>query len=267
MPRTVDQLSSAGLLRVLVNGLPPGPDGLTHPALINYGHYTAMQVRGGRARGIDLHLDRIARTHRDLFASDIDLDLVREHMRTAVLDLPDCYLRTVLFESEPGHPDVMTVQRPPVEVSTEPVALLPVDYQHPFAHMKHMGTFSKIYHSVVAQRNGFDDALHTTGDGWISETTGANIGFLDGSRVVWPAQPALQGVTKSLLEDALKREGIETVTEPINVRDVSELSAAFLSNSVGVAPVGRIGARDLGDPGPVVELLSGLYESTPWDDV
>jgi len=267
MPRTVDQLSSAGPLRVLVNGQSPGPEDLTHPALINYGHYTAMQARGGRVRGLDLHLDRIARTHRDLFASDIDLDLVRGHMRAAVRDMPDCYLRTVFFETEPGTADVMTVQRPPVDASTEPVALLPVDYQHPFAHMKHMGTFSKIYHSVVAQRTGFDDAVHTTADGWISETTGANIGFQDGSRIVWPAQPALQGVTKSLLEAALQREGIESMTEPVNVRDVSAFSAAFLSNSVGVAPVGRIGALDLGDPTPVVELLTGLYESTPWDEI
>ncbi|MDI1290977.1 MAG: class IV aminotransferase, partial [bacterium] len=88
-----------------------------------------------------------------------------------------------------------------------------------------------------------------------------------GSRIVWPMQPALQGVTKSLLEAACKREGIESVSEPVNVRDMSEFSAAFLSNSVGVAPVGRIGAQELGDPGPVVELLGRLYESTPWDEI
>jgi branched-subunit amino acid aminotransferase/4-amino-4-deoxychorismate lyase len=161
----------------------------------------------------------------------------------------------------------MTVQRPPVSASTQPVSLMPVEYQRAVSHVKHMGSFSKIYYSLVAERAGFDDALHTTADGWISETTGANIGFQDGDRIVWPSRPSLPGITRRLLDIAMRKEGIESVTRPVNLRDVSSFSASFLSNSIGVAPVGQIGDAVLGDPGPVVELLTALYETSPWDEI
>jgi branched-subunit amino acid aminotransferase/4-amino-4-deoxychorismate lyase len=267
MSQAATQLSSAEPVRVMVDGEVPGADGLRHPALINYGHFTSMQVRGGRVRGLALHLDRIARSHRELFATALDTEAMREYMRLAIARMPDCYLRTVFFEAEPDRASVMTIQRPPVSASTEPVALMPVDYQRPVPHVKHVGTFCKIYQAVLAERAGFDDALHTTADGWISETTGANIGFFDGRRIVWPARPSLPGVTRRLLEVALHGQGVESVREPVNLHDVPAFSTSFLTNSIGVAPVGRIGAEVLGDPGPVVDLLTGLYEAIPWDEI
>src|ERR1700733_14440123 len=32
-----------------------------------WGHFTAMQVRGGRTRGLDLHLSRLETAHRDVY--------------------------------------------------------------------------------------------------------------------------------------------------------------------------------------------------------
>ena len=32
-----------------------------------WGHFTAMQVRRGRARGLDLHLSRLEAAHRDVY--------------------------------------------------------------------------------------------------------------------------------------------------------------------------------------------------------
>ncbi len=172
------QLSSDGPLRILLNGHTPTGDDLHHPALINYGHFTSMQVRSGKVRGLHLHLERIERSHRELFGHGIDLDHARDLMRLAADGMPDSYLRTTFFEQNPGQLSVMTVQRPPVAANTEPVSLLPVEYQRPVAHLKHVGTFCKIFHAVQAERAGFDDALHISFDGFISETTGENIGFL-----------------------------------------------------------------------------------------
>jgi branched-subunit amino acid aminotransferase/4-amino-4-deoxychorismate lyase len=261
------QLSSAEPIRVLVNGKAPGPSDLRHPALINYGHFTSMQVRGGKVRGLALHLDRIARSHHDLFGSSLDVLQTQEFMRTAVEAMPDCYLRTVFYESTPGEPTVMTVQRPPVGANAEPVALMPVNYQRPLAHIKHNGTFCKIYHAVLAERAGFDDALHTTPDGWIAETTGANIGFYDGNRVYWPDQPSLPGITWNLLENGLQERGIGSQRIPVNVARVGNFASAFLTNSMGVAPISRIGDTPMGDPLPVVTLLTAVYDEIAWDDI
>jgi branched-subunit amino acid aminotransferase/4-amino-4-deoxychorismate lyase len=261
------QLSSEGPLRILLNGHTPTGDDLQHPALINYGHFTSMQVRSGRVRGLHLHLERIQRSHRELFGHGIDLDHARDLMRFAVEEMPDSYLRAMFFEQHPGRLSVMTAQRPPVAANTEPVYLLPVEYQRPVAHIKHVGTFCKIFHSVQAERAGYDDALHISVDGFVSETTGANIGFYDGTQVVWPTQPSLPGVTWHLLETALSTNGTPSVREPVDVRDLGSFAAAFLTNSMGVAPIGEIGTVPMGDPTHIVAELRSIYDQIPWDEI
>ena len=49
---------SAGL-RIQINGAPARPEDLYTLARTNYGHFTAMQVRARRVRGLELHLDRL----------------------------------------------------------------------------------------------------------------------------------------------------------------------------------------------------------------
>ncbi len=264
-PQARGQLSSDGPLRILLNGRAPKSDGLQHPALINYGHFTSMQVRSGKVRGLHLHLERIERSHKELFGHSLDIDRARDLMRLAADGMPDSYLRTTFFEQHPGRLSIMTVQRPPVAANAHPVSLLPVEYQRPIAHVKHVGTFCKIYQAVQAERAGFDDALHTDADGWISETTGANIGFYDGSRVIWPTQPSLPGVTWHLLETALASEGNASVRAPVNIKDVGSFAAAFLTNSMGVSPVGRIGSVKTENPSEIVDTLSNIYERIAWD--
>ncbi len=47
-----------------LNGSPVRVEDLGTIALLNYGHFTSMQVRGGRVRGLDLHLDPPGPAHR-----------------------------------------------------------------------------------------------------------------------------------------------------------------------------------------------------------
>ena len=46
------------LIRVEINGHPAGAGTMRFMAMTGYGHFTAMQVREGRTRGLDLHLTR-----------------------------------------------------------------------------------------------------------------------------------------------------------------------------------------------------------------
>ena len=67
-------------------------------------------------------------------------------------------------------------------------------------------------------RNGFDDALLTGSEGAVSESAIANIGFFDGSGVVWPDAPLLHGITMQLLERALPELGVPSRRAPVRVR-------------------------------------------------
>src|SRR3984885_14507289 len=48
-----------------------------------WGHFTAMQVRGGRTRGLDLHLARLEAAHRDVYGRALGGQEVRAAIRTA----------------------------------------------------------------------------------------------------------------------------------------------------------------------------------------
>jgi len=60
-------MSAMGVIRVEIDGRPPSPEALQRFALDNLGHFTAMQVRDGRVRGLALHLDRLDHGSRQLF--------------------------------------------------------------------------------------------------------------------------------------------------------------------------------------------------------
>lgn len=266
MARSVGSVSATPLV-IRIDGLPATPDRLAHPALVNDGHFTAMQVRGGATRGLDRHLRRLREAHVELYGTDLDIELVRGLLRAAVADHPDAYLRATVYEEEPGTPRVMTVVRPPREASTNPQSLLPVTYVRPFAHIKHVGAFAQIRYGELAERRGFDDALLVGADGRLSETTIANIGFLDGERVVWPDGPSLHGITWQLLDAHLARRSRPVGTASITLDTVSGFDGAFLANSIGVTPVARIG--DVAFPAipDGVSDLVRLYAAIPADRI
>ena len=88
--------------RIEINGGPATAGQLAHPAIINYGHVTAMQVRGGAVRGLGLHLARLDAATRELFGTGLDGELVRAHARHALgTDTPDASLRISVFQPPP----------------------------------------------------------------------------------------------------------------------------------------------------------------------
>ncbi|MGH8862549.1 MAG: aminotransferase class IV [Jatrophihabitantaceae bacterium] len=252
---------------VEIDGTRPTPEELLHPALVNYGHFTAMQVRGGAVRGLDLHLARLRDAHFELFGTEVDTGRVRRLMRRAVAARADTYLRVTLYEAEPGAPRVMTVIRPAIDVPATPQSLTPVAYMRPFPHIKHVGSFAQIRHGLLAERAGFDDALLVTDAGLVTETTTANIGFVDGGDVVWPAAPCLRGITWQLLDAGLAERGREARSEDVTLDTIDRFEAVFLANSIGVAPVARIGAREFDAADPRVAELVDVYRDVPWDTI
>ena len=66
-------------------------------ALMNYGHFTSLQVRDHAAQGLELHRQRLLAGTRELFGTGLDFGSVRAQMRAAVADTPDCTLRVTVF--------------------------------------------------------------------------------------------------------------------------------------------------------------------------
>ena len=114
----------------------------------------------------------------------------------------------------------------------------------PEPHIKHVHTDQGL-HREAAQRAGFDDAVLTTADDRVSETTMANIGFFDETGVVWPDAPMLDGITKQLLERHAADAGVTMRERPVHLAELATMTGAFVSSARGIGLVSTIDAGSL----------------------
>ena len=174
----------AGVIQVEIDGVAASLDQLRAAALGGYGHFTAMQVRGGRVRAFGRHLDRLDTSNQRL-----------------------------------------------------------------------------------AHASGFDEALLTGPDAIISEGSITNIGFFDGAEVIWPAAPALAGITMQLLEPALVQHGLPSRRAHVRLADLGSFAAVFVTNARGIAPVGKVDDLSLSADAGFMRRLAEAYESAGWDSI
>ena len=250
-------------MRVEIAGRPPDAEELW-TTLSGYGHFTAMQVRGRRTRGLALHLQRLEAANRELFGAGLDGERVRALVRHALGEVEDASVRVYVFESG-AEPVTMVTVRPPGGV-TSPQRLMSVPYQRPDAHLKHLAT-GQAYYSRLARQEGFDDALLTADDGVVSESAVANVGFLDGDGVVWPDAPQLRGITMQLLERALPERGVPSRRAPVGLGDIGVFEGGFLANARGVAAVAQVDDVRLPMPAERLQAIADAYASVPWESV
>ena len=249
------------LPRTEIDGRQPSVEDLLIPALVNYGHITVMQVRGRAVRGLDLHLSRLEGANRELYGIGLDGDRVRDRIRHALDDVADATVRVTVFRRDAESVSVMVTVRPPAQAPAVPQALRSVVYQRPVPHIKHTGSFGQIHYGLRAEREGYDDVLLIDRDGVVSEAGIANVLCHDGDTFVWPDAPALPGLTMLLLD----RAGLGGQRRTIRRADLPSCAAVFLTNSSGVAPVGRVDDQDIPGNPEITKRLTGLYASIPWE--
>jgi branched-subunit amino acid aminotransferase/4-amino-4-deoxychorismate lyase len=234
-------------------------------ALSGYGHFTAMQVRGGRTRGLQLHLDRLDAASREIFGAALDGGQVRDFIRHALgARVRDASVRVIVQQPAAQEPPwVMVTVRPPADPLPDS-SLQPVAYQRALAHLKHTGDFGQSYYGRLAERNGFGEALLTGPDGLISEGSMTNIGFFDGAAVIWPAAAKLAGITMQLVQSRLM---LPQQHRPVRVAELGSFRAVFLTNSHGVAAVTQVDDRRLAADTAFITMLKDCYESVPWETI
>jgi branched-subunit amino acid aminotransferase/4-amino-4-deoxychorismate lyase len=242
-------------MRIEVNGRPAAAE----DAASTYGHFTAMQIRGGGVQGLANHLDRLDAANRELFDEPIDPDAVRGYLRHALAGQADAAVRVAV--REPGR--VLVAARPPTLPVPGPLRLRSVPYVRPFAHIKHLGGFAQSEWARRVGREGYDDALLTAPDGTVTETSIANIGFLDADgAIVFPEPPWLHGTAMRLIEQVLP-----TTRRRITLADLGSYGGAFVANSIGVTRVSVIDAVALPDATTRVKEIKAALAAVPWDRV
>ena len=257
---------------LLIDGLPPTEADLTYLALVNYGAYTSFRVEDGGVRGLGHHLGRLDDYAVALFGEPVGQGALRAHIRTALADRRDAWLRVSLFSPEiwsrtPSarvRPRVMTATSPPPPPLATSDRLQVQTYAREDAHIKHTAIYGLIRARRLAREAGLDDALFADADGVISEGSSWNIGFLSGDTVVWPQAPMLAGVTQILIDRGLAGVGMTAVTRPVRTGDLAAFDGAFLCNSATPAcPITAIDGLALQTSPAMIDRLAAAWASNP----
>lgn len=239
-------------------------------ALTGFGHFTSMHVEDGAIRGLDLHLDRLARDCRAVFDVELDPAAVLGAIRDAIAAEPgDCTLRVTVFDpgltlanlgTAQARPIPMVTTRPGAHSGLMPMRVQSLEFQREMPSVKHVGLFGQLHHRVTAKRAGFDDVLFVDpASGRVSEGCTWNVGFVthDGD-VVWPEAAVLPGVTMALVAAEAH------VTRPVMKDDLWGMSSVFATNaSIGVRPISCVDDREFDVEDPVVAELQAAYRQIP----
>ena len=161
----------------------------------------------------------------------------------------------------------MVTVRPPGDMQPASWRLQTVPYQRSLAHIKHLGDFGQSYFRRLVLRNRFDEALLTGPGGVICEGSITNICFSDGDGLVWPNAPVLAGITMQILERTLPAYGVSSRHAPVHTADLGSFTAAFVTNSHGIAPVGQVDDLTLPVDEALMSTLTQAYESAGWDQI
>ncbi|QKW23806.1 aminotransferase class IV [Kitasatospora sp. NA04385] len=262
------------MLNVEINGRPANVEDVHRMATWNYGHFTSMQVRDGAVRGLDLHLRRLADASRELFADLLGAqapgdELVRGLVRQALGGRPDASVRVSVVPAGPtgGTDLVVSVSDPVPDVPRPALRVRTAVYERDLPHLKHAATMGLTHQALSARRAGFEDVLFLGRDGSVREGSVWNAAFWDGERVIWPAAPALPGITMHLLRAALPATGVPSTTRHLAATDLPSLRAAAATNShcpaQPLASVDHVTFPNLS--AELAEILTTAWSRVPWE--
>ena len=260
--------------RLELNGEPAGVDDLRHLVQTNYGHFTVMRVEDGCVRGLDLHLDRLQASTRELFGSALDRERVRGYLRHVLSAATGARsVRVNVFArrldrermDKTVDADVLIAATPAAFPATQPLRVKSFVYARETPQIKHVGTFGLFHHRRLARQAGYDDALFADAGGRISEGSVWNAGFVDrDGTVVWPDAPQLGGVGMQLLKIGLANLGASMCVRPVCLSELARFRAAFFTNaSVPVRALAAIDDCRFDVDAEIVQRLLAAYRSNP----
>ena len=226
-----------------------------------WGHFTAMQVRGGRTRGLGLHLSRLAAAHHEVYGLALSGPEVRARIRHALGGRPDASVRVYGYWA-----GLIVTVREPQDTPDRPHSLTAVQFQRPLARLKHVGSWGQgLFDEALA--GGFDEGLLVDQTGRISEGTITNVGFWRDGMVIWPEAPKLDGITMLVLRRQLTAAGIRLAEEPVCVHDLAGYDGMILCNARGWAPVSRVDDLMIPQDEAFAGVIAAAIDSCPWDEI
>ena len=261
------------MLNLELNGLVPDLAQTQRLATRNYGHYTSMQVRDGRVRGLALHMARLDDGNEEFFGARMDVTeehRVRELIRHAMGGERDASVRVGFVPGPDGaRPDLLvSVSDPAAATPGAPLRVRTQPYERDWPEHKHASTMGLQVAIRQAKLAGYDDALFTGPDGRVREGSTWNVAFWDGTQVIWPRAPVLKGVTMVLLQIAMTMNGTPWTLRPVDRAELPDLLAAAAANSlVPARQIDSIDGVKFPEGDRLAAVLTAAWDTVPWDEI
>ncbi|MDW8236581.1 MAG: aminotransferase class IV [Bacteroidia bacterium] len=143
----------------------------------------------------------------------------------------------------------------------------PVNAFVPWSRFKTLSALRYVRASAYAQAQGYADAVLLSVEGYLSETSRANLFFWDGQTLYTPplSTGCVEGVLRRVIQRLAKESGIPTQEILISPDALPSMKAIFSTNVMqGIQPItailheGRLLYRASEDLGPVRYLAQGL---------
>jgi branched-subunit amino acid aminotransferase/4-amino-4-deoxychorismate lyase len=249
-------------VRVEVNGQEADQAGLSLLEYEGWGHFSSMQVRGGRTRGLDLHLARLEAAHGEIYGRVLGGPEVRARIRHALGGQRDASVRVYGYWA-----GLIVTVREPHDMPRRPHSMTAVHFQRPLARLKHVGSWAQGRFREAALAAGFDEGLLVDEAGRISEGTITNVGFWRDGTVIWPDAPKLPGTTMLLLRRHLAAAGISQAEAIVRVQDLASYNGMILCNARGWAPVSRVDQLALAQDEAFTGIVAAAFDGCPWDEI
>jgi len=239
-----------------------------------FAHFTAMQIRDWKVKGMDLHLARLRGASLALFQRALPDEEVLATIRLALEQGPaDMSLTMTLFVpdgeftagSKGAAPSMLVRTGPPDSGPAGPLRLQSFAHERHLASVKHVGEGAKTYFLHRALEQGYDDAAFVDRLGRLSEASIWNLVFWDGHAVVWPEAELLSGTTMRIVQRQLERLGIPQRRQELKPGDLAAFAGAAVMNSwtPGV-PVTAIGKHDLPVAEALMRALGEAWQAEPY---
>ncbi|HEY4343208.1 MAG TPA: D-amino-acid transaminase [Parvibaculum sp.] len=251
------------------------------------GVYEVCGVRGGQLMDEDMHLERLQRSLKELrIAMPMALPALRHVLREVVrrnrIQNGMVYFQVTRGVAPRDHPFPPAGTRPAIVVTAKRlnetrvaasvekgVAVITMpDQRWARRDIKSVSLLANILAKQAAREVGAYEAWLVDKDGFVTEGSSTNAWIVDkDGRVVTRALSSdiLPGVTRRVLLEAAKREGIEIVERPFTVEEARTAREAFISaSSAIIIPVVRIDETSIGNgaPGSVTMRLRQAYAAS-----
>lgn len=256
-----------------------------HGLLYGDGVFEGIRAYSGRIFKLREHIERLFKSAKAILLKiPMTVDELCEAVRETceINEIEDGYVRLLVTRGEGSLGlDPESCARPSIIVIASGIQLYPVEYYErgltivtaPTMRnlqnainpaIKSLNYLNNILAKIEASNAGCEEAIMLNSEGFVAECTGDNLFILSEGILCTPtlASGALYGITRNVVMDLARAQGLEVVEKNISRYDVFVAEECFLTGTgAEVVPVVKVDKREIGDgvPGPVTRKLVSAY--------